>query len=270
MRALSGLILYFVVLHLFGVEGTVTASKLNVRVRPNTRYEVVARLDKGDKVNVLEHDSDWYRIESPSGTKVFVAKSFVEGGRVVKEAHLRAGPSVAFTSYRLASAGEPVKVVDDAREDWVQVEVPKDITVWVNAQYIYVTPENAAKLTAKPTEAPVAERLSEKAPSVTNEPERASVPSVVPAEGEALPFTDDKGRTVSVDGTVLPLKDSVYVTHAVAVKVAGEFFPLCYIRSEKHDLKDFERMHVNVIGTQRWVKNWKRPVVDVEKIRQSH
>lgn len=173
---------------------------------------------------------------------------------------------MAFTAYRMASAGEPVKVVDDSREDWLQIEPPKDLSVWVSAQYIHMPPENAAKLAAKPPAEPAAPgQIAEKLPPAPKKPEPTPPPK--PSNTDVLPFTDDKAMTVSVDGTVLPLKDQAYFTHAVAVKVAGEFFPLCYIRSDKHDLKPFERMHVNVIGKQRWVRNWKRPVVEVEKIR---
>ena len=268
-RALVFALLLSVLPAMSGAEGTISANKLNVRVKPGTKYEVVARLDKGHKVNVLKHENEWYMIAAPPETRVFVARSFVEGGRVVKEAHLRAGPSVAFTSYRTALPGEKIDIIDDSREDWLQIVPPSDIMVWVNAQYVYLTPESAAELAEKqkPVEEPPPVEAKKVVPGkpVAADAGTAKVP---PDTASVLPFTDEKGKQVSVEGTIVPLKDSLYVTHAVAVKVSGEYFPLCYIRSEQHDLKSMEGIQVNVIGSQRWVKNWKRPVVEVEKIRR--
>jgi uncharacterized protein YgiM (DUF1202 family) len=244
-----------------GVEGTVNATKLNVRVKPDTKYAQVAQLKKGDKVVILKHIEDWYQIAAPSTSKVYVSANpkFIEKGFVKSQVHLRAGPSVAFSSYRIAETGEKLDVIDSSRKDWLQITPPFGLTAWVSAKYIYVTPENAAKLTEKPVK-PDDEKKGDKKIVDKNQPADDT-------SSGALPFMDSKGKTVTVEGFLVALrKDSVYVTHAVASKINGEYFPLCYVHSDTHNLKLWEGRRVNITGRQRWVKGWQRPVVDLTKI----
>ena len=50
------------------VDATVTATKLNVRQGPSTKYAIVCTLNKGDKVKVFGKIGNWYAIyESKSG-----------------------------------------------------------------------------------------------------------------------------------------------------------------------------------------------------------
>ncbi|NOY74840.1 MAG: SH3 domain-containing protein, partial [Kiritimatiellaeota bacterium] len=70
-------------------------------------------------------------------------------GQVLKLANLRSGASVANSSYRLAEPGETLKVLSESN-GWTKVAAPKNLTAWVSAKFIYLTPENAAKLANKP------------------------------------------------------------------------------------------------------------------------
>ncbi|NOY74841.1 MAG: hypothetical protein GXP32_03500 [Kiritimatiellaeota bacterium] len=66
---------------------------------------------------------------------------------------------------------------------------------------------------------------------------------------------------------LLPLrKGASYVTHAVAAKTNGDYFPFCYVHSDIFNLKLWENRKVRVTGTQRWVKGWQRPVVEITKM----
>jgi uncharacterized protein YgiM (DUF1202 family) len=241
-----------------GVDGIVTATKLNIRVKPGTNYAVVAQAKKGEKLQIIKHKDEWYEVTAPADTKVWVASSFLENGRIKKSVHLRSGPSVAFSSFRLAEKGEVVKVIDKSRKDWYQIEPPKGLTAWTSAKYVYLTPENAAKLTGKK---PVAK--TEKIPGTKKPPAKTKTAD----KKTPLPFTDGKGKQVSVEGFLVTLgKGSTYVTHAIASRINGEYFPLCYVHSKSHNLKLWEGRRVHVTGMQRWVKNWQRPVVEVDKI----
>ena len=243
-----------------GVEGTVTATKLNIRVKPGTNYAVVSQAQKGQKVEVLKHENGWYEILAPPQTKVYVAASFVQDDRIIKEVHLRAGPSVAFSAFLTAKPGTQVKVIDKSRKDWYQILPPPGLTAWTSAEYVFLTPENAAKLAGKkPEEKPVQNPESKS----DNKHDETVTETTAP-----LPYTEGKEKEVSVEGFLVTLsKDSVYVTHAIASRINGEYFPLCYVHSENHNLKLWEGRKVNVTGMQRWVKNWQRPVVEVEQIK---
>ncbi len=131
------------------VDGIVTATKLNIRVKPGTNYAVVAQSKKGEKLQIISQKAEWYEIAAPADSKVFVRSSFIENGSIKKTVHLRSGPSVAYSSFRLAEKGEPVKVIDKSRKDWFQIAPPKGLTAWTSAKYIYLTPKNATKLTGK-------------------------------------------------------------------------------------------------------------------------
>ncbi|MFQ5636657.1 MAG: N-acetylmuramoyl-L-alanine amidase [bacterium] len=61
----------------FPVDGTVAASKLNIRAKPDRSGKKVAdALVRGKKVKVLEQDDDWYRVSTE--IEGWVAKKFVD------------------------------------------------------------------------------------------------------------------------------------------------------------------------------------------------
>lgn len=264
-----------------GVVGVVSATTLNVRVRPATKYTAVAKLVKGDKVRVLRYEKDWYEIVAPEKSSVWISASLVENGFVVKRANLRSGPSVAFSSYRVVDPGEKVSVVDSTREKWLRIAPPRGLTAWVSAKYIHLNPKAAAKLAGKPlapakTVAGGKKKAGGEAAAVVAKggaPEKGGVGAKSAAgnyagekKQEALPFLG-KGRDIRVEGTLIRLRsDTAYVAFAVASKVNGEYFPLCYIHSGKRDISSFENSEVVVSGLQRFVKGWRRPVLDLRSI----
>jgi uncharacterized protein YgiM (DUF1202 family) len=248
---------------LAGVDGLITASKLNIRVRPGQKYTQVAQVKKDEKVTVLCHKNGWYEVYAPPSSRVWVSSTFVEDGRVKKQVNLRAGPSVAFSSYRFAEPGEMLKVLDSSREGWLRVAPPAGLTAWVSAKYVYITPENAAKLAKKAS--------TKKKPKKVVDSPKKNDPKMKNAKQDILPFLDSKGKIVTHEGQLVPLrKGNIYVTHAVAAKVNGEYFAFCYVHSDEYNLKLWENKKVNVTGVQRWVKGWQRPVVTVTKITPAH
>ena len=265
-----------------GVEGVVTANKLHVRVRPGTRYAKVAMLSKGDKVRVVKYKDGWYEIVAPPTSSVWISAKLVENGFVVKRSNLRSGPSVAFSSYRLAEPGEKVVVVDSSQKDWVKIAPPRGLTAWTSADYVRVTPADAAKLLGKK---PVAAKGNGKKTAVpgkgvprksedgTKEITEADKKNTKASSSKSLkekpplPFRGE-GSIVEIEGVFLPVKsESSYVTHAVAVEVNGEYFPLCYIHVDGIDITSLERREVVAKGRQRFVRGWRRPVMDLMKIK---
>ena len=245
-----------------GVEGIVTANKLNLRVKPTTQYSKVASVKKDDKLEVISHKNGWYQVLAPPNTEVWVSALFVKDGIITKEVHLRAGPSVAFSAYRFAEPGEKVKVIDTSRNrDWLKIAPPSGLTVWASAQYVFLTPENAAKLAGKTPK--VAEVTVDNKKDIALEKR----PEMKKGDLQPLPFIDSSEKVISVEGYIVPLRQGAkYVTHAVASKMNGGFFPLCYIHSKTHNLYLWKGKRVKVTGTQRWVKGWQRPVVDVTAV----
>ncbi len=241
-----------------GVQGVVSADKLNLRVKPSTKYAKIAQVKKGDKLEVIKHKDGWYQVIAPSSATVWVSAQYVESGVIKKEVHLRAGPTVAYSSYRFAAPGEKVTVLKTSdNKAWLKITPPTGLKAWVSAQYVFLTPENAAKLAKKPTV--IAENKTEGPDQISDKKEDT--------KKELLPFINSKGKVVNVEGYIVRLREGAkYVTHAVATKINGDYFPRCYIRSDRHNLNLWKGKRVTVTGKQRWVKGWKRPVMDVSKI----
>lgn len=253
-----------------GVEGTVTANVLNVRVRPGTKHTVVAQLEKGEKVDVIRMEEGWYEIAAPKTADVWVAAAFIKDGIVQKELMLRSGPSIAYSPYGTLFPGQKVEILDKSRESWVRIAVTEGLTAWVSGEYIIILPEDALKLAGispdgdKPEQhfVPTDKRAVPEKKIIKEKRVDAKV-----AASSELPFAASKSKTVSMEGILVPLdSDAVYVTHAIASRVNKEYFPLCYIRAEKLNLKLWEGKKVQVTGRERWVKGWQRPVVEIDMI----
>ena len=60
---------------------TVTASRLNVRAGPSESYTIVARLNRGDKVERIKESGGWISIKPPAAAFAYVATSLIDVGQ---------------------------------------------------------------------------------------------------------------------------------------------------------------------------------------------
>lgn len=60
-----------------GSRVEVQASTVNIRQKPNTKSDVVAKVKKGEKLKVLQNKGTWYKVETASGEKGWVYSSLV-------------------------------------------------------------------------------------------------------------------------------------------------------------------------------------------------
>lgn len=68
-----------------GVEKfIVTANKLNVRTGTGKDYPVIAQLEKGEEVNIVEETTDWVKITTPAG-EGYVSKEFISNKSTSKK-----------------------------------------------------------------------------------------------------------------------------------------------------------------------------------------
>lgn len=238
------------------ITGTVNATRLNVRVKPSSKFSVVAGLNRGEKVEIIGKEGDWYRIKAPENASVWVASPFIKDGKVEKEVHMRAGPSIAYSSYGTLPVGTAVNVINDKVENWLKISPPKGTVAWVSSKYI-ILPKEEKKENVIDSSALKAEETASGAVEGSEKKDK----------GTELPFIEGSEKSVAVEGILLPLDPSAkYVTHALATKVKEEYFPVCYLHSDKFNLKLWEKRKIRVKGNQKWVKGWKRPVVEIERI----
>ena len=59
-------------------EGVITVDTLRVRTAPSTSSDVLRELDRGDKVDVIEEDGDWYKIKLSNNNEAYVYAEYVK------------------------------------------------------------------------------------------------------------------------------------------------------------------------------------------------
>jgi len=239
-------------------KGVVSADKLNVRVLPGLGHTVVAVLAQGDMVDIRALNGDWIEIAIPPSAAVWVASSFVDKGAVVKKAHLRSGPGVAYESFGVAEPGEKVDIIDSSKDHWFKIAPKARLSAYAYANMVKIDPEGKKRLMdAAPKQEP--QSSSQETPSLD--------PQGSPQKDEPQEVQDAFAKSGVVEGILLPVKDGKgLATHALAVMVNGDYHPVCYLHSASFNLNLWERRKVRVKGTQRWVENWRRPLVEIELI----
>lgn len=248
------------------VEGTVKANVLNVRVKPGEKYALVAQMSRNEKVKVVNFEKGWYEIVAPLKSSVWISTAFVKDGVVSKKAYLRTGPSVACAPYAMmAEEGTRLEVLDSVQEGWLRISPVEGLTGWINAEFVDVAPVNADALKNDNREKPNPEKLLEKGISG-----KKDLGAVKESQPEAKsPFTGASAKVVSYEGFLIPVDPNAAnagVTHALASRTNGQYFPLCYVYSKKMNLKLWEGRKIQATGQERWVKGWQRPVVELEMV----
>lgn len=130
-------------------SGLTTAEKINVRSGPSLSYEIVLKLSKGSKVQVLAREGEWYQVVLPEEVSVYVAKPYllvgdpaakIRGHRV----HVRSGPGISFTALAFLEEGDGVEV-RGAVGDWVKIKPTAACHGWVHSAYItLLNPEESS------------------------------------------------------------------------------------------------------------------------------
>lgn len=241
------------------IVGAVKANVLNVRVKPGEKYAVIAQLSRNDKVSVLSFEKGWYEIIAPQKSSVWISSAFVKDGIVSKKAYLRTGPSVACAPYaKFAEQGTKVEILDTTQEGWMRVAVFEGLTAWVNADFVEVDPVQAGTLKGDTQDNvfPPGEKGNDDKGADKKNPELGK-----------MSFTGIGPKSVSYEGMLVPVQQDMgtgLVTHAIASRTEGQYFPVCYVYSRKMNMKLWEDKKIQVTGLERWVRGWYKPVVEVD------
>lgn len=92
---------------------TVTASRLNVRAGPSESYTIVARLNRGDKVERIKESGGWISIKPPAAAFAYVAKSLVDLNEEPAQTPAVTPPVLPETSTSEDNEVTPVLIVDN-------------------------------------------------------------------------------------------------------------------------------------------------------------
>ena len=120
------------------MEGTVTSNRLNVRARPAIRYEVVAVLQQGEKIQVEEKRDKWMFIVPPKKTNAWIpGRSIDSKGKVIADnVKIHAGPGVEYTKFSTAPRGAQVTVVQRRDSGWVKIQGENWMRAWVSSDFV--------------------------------------------------------------------------------------------------------------------------------------
>ena len=175
-----------------GTEGTVTADLLNVRLKPELKSVVVAKLPHGTKVDILGTVGDFYEISAPDRTPVYVSAVYLRDGKVLSPVKMRTAMDRHAAAYGLLPAGTKVKVLLETPLGWAKIEPPASLKVYTAKNYVKAAEPVKESEAAKPAEAekPAAPEAA-KAVAVDVRPlEKAPE---APAEVKTAPAGEKKG-----------------------------------------------------------------------------
>jgi len=247
-------------------RGTVKGEHSNVRSRPSLHSEVVAQLHKGEAVDVLEHKTvnehekmmDWLRIALPETAKCYVsAKHAVDGAVDVDNLNVRCGPGASYREVGKLPKGAKVEIVQKKGE-WAQIKPTTDCSGWIAAELVDV--EVAPAAIAAPQPAQSANSGEIVTPPVTA-PVGPSV-SVVNTDPDVLvTYAVKDGYLASVTESNAPASFELRTPEVDRLS-----FRVAYLEAPGLDLKKYSSKHVRIVGTQRWHKGDRYPVITVERI----
>jgi SH3-like domain-containing protein len=235
-------------------RATVLKDKVNVRARADKNSELVAQVNKGDAVEVLDRKGDWLRVTLPATAKCFVASKYVQNGAVTADAiNVRCGPSTNYRDVGKLAKGEKVEVVD-AKGEWTQIKPTAHCAGWIAAEFVEI---------AVPTPTPAPIQTSE----IVTPPVSLS-PVVSGPLGTVETSTETETHYVVKDGYLAGAKDTKTPgSYALMTpNVDGRDYIIAYLDAPQMDLARYDGKHVRILGNQRWKHDERYPTIAVERV----
>ena len=265
-------------------------NNINVRAQASIKSEVVNRLKRGDKVEVLEiveqkakpnEPDKWARIVLPTNTAVWAHGDFIDSAsHTVKPSRLnvRGGPSENYSIVGRIEKGTAVKEIE-RKGFWVRIEPPEGVYGFVAAHLLspsVAPPVEIAKADTTPlggTTPPEETAVPSPAPTPPPSdvaPAPADTAAVTPAEPEPAPETTEEEikRVVAREGIV---KRSVSIQaptwFVLESPTTGKTVNYLFTPSPELILRDYFGQRVIVTGEEGLDERWPNtPVINVESI----
>ena len=131
----------------FPFTGRVKVDNADIRSGADQNFEILAKLNLGDTVSVLEEGWGWYKVKLPGFAYCYVAKDFIEtnGTTGVSKAgrlNLRARPDRESSLIGQIQKNDAVTIINGDAEGWYQIKPPENSSGWIRADLVeyYVVP----------------------------------------------------------------------------------------------------------------------------------
>ena len=135
-------------------KGYAVTDKINIRAGCSVNYEVLARLEKGQEVTILETKYGWHNIKLPEGVFVWISSRYVSTGRkkldedfISRRAYagivtgnavrVRALPNLRCAVLSQVDEGYKVAIFGK-KGDWFRIVPPPECSGWVKVELIEV------------------------------------------------------------------------------------------------------------------------------------
>lgn len=255
----------------FPCAGEVNTDRVNLRAGRSLNYEIVARLDKGNRVTVCGFGSGWYRVMPPGDVSFWVSSRYISGGRVIPgRLNVRVKPSENSTVACQLSRGEGVKEIE-TRGEWTSIEPPRAACLWVSSELIDLLPDE--KGTQKPESLSAEEDEDEEDAEIEETPAASAPARVERAIIEGQPGAAHAAclQTAKIpriyEGTMVRCGE-VAVSGAVHGLVTGFFRKrvMCLLKSRAINLSYYEGDRVKVWGYEMGRSPDGMPVLDVRRL----
>ena len=266
-----------------GADDEVSGDRVRIHAGPGIVFTTFGHVNEREVVNCVgEPVGEWQQIESPPHATVWVSRAYIK-------AEPPPAPEIAVATVKV----DEVAVKDEPAEEEPDRAAPVAESVKGGGE----APSPARAASPPHTEA-VAE-LTLPSPKPEDKPERDEKPTkptppvekleppkqvkeelvvqqgaeiplpAPPAEPERSSSPIVKSEPVSRTGVVFALADPVenVATHFLALRIHYTCYPVCYLRSSRLDLTEWELRQVQVEGKQKWYPGWKRAVIDVTGIQ---
>ncbi|HVM62372.1 MAG TPA: SH3 domain-containing protein [Verrucomicrobiae bacterium] len=247
-------------------HGTVKGDRSNVRSRPSLHSEVIIQLHKGETVDVLERKTgtehektmDWLRIALPEKAKCYVSAKHVVSGTVeVDDLNVRCGPGASYHDIGKLPKGTKVDVVQ-SKGEWLQIKPTAECSGWIAAELVDV--EAAPAPVVAPPPAPAANSGEIVTPAVAAPlPPSVTVVNTEPDVLVSYAVKDGYLESVTESNAPAPYELRTQEEDRLSSRVA-------YLETPTLDVKKYVGKHVRLVGTQRWHKGDRYPVITVERI----
>ncbi len=151
-------------------SGIVNTDNINIRCDSNTNSAIIAKLAKGQRVEILLEKYDWYKIRLPRYAPAYIKKQFVEisdkrkAKVTANNVNIRLTPNDGAAIIGKSEQGEPIEVLAESGE-WYKIEPVKNSFGWAHKQFI---------ATANPIR-PAAAQTTITAATVITEPQAADI-----------------------------------------------------------------------------------------------
>ncbi len=253
------------------VVARVAAERVNLRARPDMKSEVVATVQRGDRLAVLSEQLAWVEVAPPDSVEAWIHRDFMQQGAVVgDQVNLRSGPGINYAVVGKAPAGAVLG--ERARfGDWIRV-APLGARAWVNRNFVELLrpppplpPPDLPPAEPQPPTPPAAPGVAAPLPP----PPALVQPSDV-AGGMKLVPLDGQGRQVRVTGelSVSPLLLRHIARYRLVERHGTRLTPLCYVRGNNEQLRSLLDQRLTLEGREYWVAGSRQPVVVPERIER--